>query len=578
MASKNSKRSKPRASNKKSSSREFGTNFGASDWVRSRELIQAAMRSSKKLATPFRQTSGDGASAGKNGAVDLPAQAALSRSKAELEEAIQRYVDVFDFAPVGYVTLDRTGRIEDINLNATKLFGRARNLLIGCPFSVLVNHEDTPLFLNHLLRCRSLEAHVETELRLKNAKQETIFAHISSTPTTSTTHGQAMLFQTAIVDLSERKRAEEALRESEEQNRAIVEQTTVGMARADRKGRTFFVNKAFCEMLGYEESELIGKTISTLTHPQERTQTAQAYKRLMQDGQPYEMEKRYIRKDGSVLWINVSASPVRDLRGKPQSAVAVVVDITARKKAEAALAKSREHLEELVAARTQALWETNVELQSEIERRKGLEGEILSIADREQQHLGQELHDGLCQQLAAIGLFAQATALRLKDHRVIQVEDIENITRLINDAVITARNISRDLHKEEVDAASLVQALQDLAKRKVWTVPCKFDQKTDILITDDGVAAELYRILREALVNANKHAKATRVVLEVARSNNELVFSVTDNGVGFSRKARRGRGIGFHIMQHRARSIGARLELESPRGGGARVVCRLPVS
>jgi signal transduction histidine kinase len=297
---------------------------------------------------------------------------------------------------------------------------------------------------------------------------------------------------------------------------------------------------------------------------------------MMKQGTPYDLEKRYIRKDGSVIWVNVSASPVRDPKGKAIAAVAVTVDVTQRKKAEAALKQSRLHLEELVKRRTRALRAANLELESEIRRRKGLEGEILSISDREQERLGEELHDGLCQQLAAIGLMARATALRLKDHRVVNSEDLENITQLINDATISARNIARGLHRDEVDAAGFNRALRDLTERKVWTTPSRLELKTTVQMNDDHVASQLYRILREAVVNANKHARASEIVLEVARSNGDLVFSVTDNGTGFSRRTRRGVGLGFHIMKHRAESIGARLEFESPRGGGARIVCRLP--
>ena len=109
------------------------------------------------------------------------------------------------------------------------------------------------------------------------------------------------------------------------------------------------------------------------------------FRRLIKHGEAYELEKRYIRKNGSVLWVNVSAAPVRDPEGNPRSAVAVVVDMTERKNAETALKRSRAQLEELVQKRTQALRETNRELQNEIQRGKGLEGEILSISDREQQ-------------------------------------------------------------------------------------------------------------------------------------------------------------------------------------------------
>ena len=84
--------------------------------------------------------------------------------------------------------------------------------------------------------------------------------------------------------------------------------------------------------------------------------------------------------------------------------------------------------------------------------------------------------------------------------------------------------------------------------------------------------------MREAIINANKHARASEIVLEVRRSKNDLIFSVTDNGVGFHHNAKGNQGLGFHIMKYRAESIGARLELESRKKTGARVTCYLPLS
>jgi two-component system NarL family sensor kinase len=168
--------------------------------------------------------------------------------------------------------------------------------------------------------------------------------------------------------------------------------------------------------------------------------------------------------------------------------------------------------------------------------------------------------------------------LRLKDHRVVQTEDLERIAQLINSSVMDARNIARDLHKEEIDAAEFPMALRGLVERKIWKTPCRLELKTEVSIEDDKVASQLYRILREAVINANKHARATQIILEVRRIKNELVFSVTDNGVGLSKKPKTGQGLGFHIMQYRAQSIGARLEFESPKKGGSRVACYLPLS
>ena len=95
--------------------------------------------------------------------------------------------------------------------------------------------------------------------------------------------------------------------------------------------------------------------------------------------------------------------------------------------------------------RTKALSVANAELKSEIERRKGLEGEILSVSDREQQRLGQELHDGLCQHLTAVAFMTRSIALRLKNHRVIDAADIEKVAELVNTAAVDTRNLSRAL-------------------------------------------------------------------------------------------------------------------------------------
>ncbi len=369
----------------------------------------------------------------------------------------------------------------------------------------------------------------------------------------------------------ERQRSAEALYDSEQRTRAMIEQTTVGIARADRKGRLLFVNQPFCKILGYTESELIGQPIRMFTYKHEMARSADLFNRLIREGRAYQMEKRYVRKDGSIIWVSVSASPVRDIQGKVQSVVGVVVDITDRKKAETELRRSKEMLELLVQRRTRALRVANAELKNEMAQRKGLESDILTVSDREQQRFGQELHDGLCQELGAIGLMAHSTALRLKNHRVVQVEDLEKIAQLINNSVIDVRNIARDLHKEEMDAAHFKKALHDLVERKIWNTPCRLKISTQFDIESDTTASELYRILREALMNVNKHARASRAVVEVGRRKDELVFRVIDNGVGMEPERRSGTGLGFHIMNYRAKSIGARLEVTSPKSGGTRV-------
>lgn len=171
---------------------------------------------------------------------------------------------------------------------------------------------------------------------------------------------------------------------------------------------------------------------------------------------------------------------------------------------------------------------------------------------------------------------ARSVALRLKNHRVIDAADIEKIAELVNNAASDTRNFSRALHRVDVDAASLISALQDLVDREIWKVPCRLEAKPSFQITDDATAAQLYRIAREAVINANKHAQAREIVVKLERSPQGMVMRISDDGVGFPTERRVKHGLGCHIMNYRAQQIGGRLEINSRKGGGTRVSCCLP--
>lgn len=387
----------------------------------------------------------------------------------------------------------------------------------------------------------------------------------------------ATMIARQLVQAIESARSEEALRKSEERHRGIVNQSLAGIAEMDLAGRFLSVNDPYCRITGYSRAELVGRLrMQDITHRDYAAQNVKLFEKCVKEGAPFEIEKEYVRKEGSRVDVLSSVSGVRDSTGKVQSVVAVSIDITGRKKAEAAVKKSKELLAVLVERRTRALRLANLELKSEIDRRKGLEGEILKVTDREQQRLGRELHDGLCQQLTGIGLMAQTVAVRLKNHRVVDVEDLEKIAKLVSDSAMEARMIARDLHKEQIEAAGFEQALRALTERTIWNTPCKLRLQTKLEIDNDRVASETYRILREAITNANKHARATRVIVSAWRQRRDLAISVDDDGVGLNGKGLTSDGLGFHIMKYRARTIGARVKVESPRKGGTRVTIYLP--
>jgi PAS domain S-box-containing protein len=137
-----------------------------------------------------------------------------------------------------------------------------------------------------------------------------------------------------LVDLTEIKRAETALRESEARFAAIVAQATAGIAETDVTGRFAHVNERYCQMVGYTSTELSRMRMQDITHPEDLPRNLELFEKLVQTGADFTIEKRYIRKDDAVVWVSNSVSGVRDSRGQVANFVAVSIDITERKLAE----------------------------------------------------------------------------------------------------------------------------------------------------------------------------------------------------------------------------------------------------
>jgi PAS domain S-box-containing protein len=165
--------------------------------------------------------------------------------------------------------------------------------------------------------------------------------------------GVALLWrQQRVWFFRERYEAAEALRQSEEQFRAMFERASVGIAQADLStGHWTRVNEKMCTITGYSAEELLRMRVSEITHPDDRQSDWEAYQRVVRGEQPdYRMEKRYLRKDGSVVWVNVNMTIIRDATGRPAQTVATIEDIAERKKAEAALVVSEARYRQLFEA------------------------------------------------------------------------------------------------------------------------------------------------------------------------------------------------------------------------------------
>jgi PAS domain S-box-containing protein len=175
-------------------------------------------------------------------------------------------------------------------------------------------------------------------------------------------------------DLSDRKQAEEALRQSENRFRSLFQDSSVGTVVVTPDGQFLQVNRAFCELIGYSESELIGQSLLAFTHADDREASARAYAEAVELGPCIRHhEKRYLHRNGQVVWGEVNANLIYDTDGKPSYLIAQILDITERKKAEESLRKARDELEQHVQERTAELAAANEQLHREIEDRKQIE-------------------------------------------------------------------------------------------------------------------------------------------------------------------------------------------------------------
>jgi PAS domain S-box-containing protein len=251
------------------------------------------------------------------------------------------------------------------------------------------------------------------------------------------------------------------------------------------------------------------------------------------------------------------------------------------RQSEEALIQVNNALEQRVKERTAELHDANRELSAEIVERTRLEREIICISEREQRRIGQDLHDGLCQELAAIAFMTGALATRMGRNEAPEAERIRDVSLLLNESIARCRDIARGLHPVEMDADGLMVALNDLARHTSQSVPCTFRCDEPILMPESDMALNLYRIAQEAVNNALKYSRATRITISLDRQGAALRLSVSDNGRGLpaSGKRRRrtpARGMGLHIMRYRARTMGATLHVRERRPHGTQVLCFLP--
>ena len=338
-------------------------------------------------------------------------------------------------------------------------------------------------------------------------------------------------------DISERVGSQEALRESEQRFRTAFGSAPVAMALTAADGQFLQVNRALCEMFGYTEKELMTKTVRDITHPNDLDITNKYIDRLL-NGQTVSsfVEKRYIHKFGLVIWGRTTASLIRDKSQRPLYFIAHIQDFTERKR---------------------------------------LEKEILEVSDREQGRIGQDLHDGLCQQLISAAFALNRLSQQLGSSAPSEADTASKIAEWLDQAISQARVLARGLYPVKLEADGLASALQELAEYVTdrFGITCVLENSEAVVLGDNAVATHVYRIAQEAVTNAVKHSKAARIRIKLTSQDGNISVWVQDNGSGIPDVITH--GMGLHIMHYRTRMIGGLLKIERGSDGGTVVVCSI---
>jgi len=359
-------------------------------------------------------------------------------------------------------------------------------------------------------------------------------------------------------DITERRRAEEALRESEARFASFMRHVPGTAVMRDFKGRYLFANEAWERLRHRTRQDREGKTIAEVWPPHLAAKFYKGDLQVIAQGKTVQTIEDIPQEDGIHNWL-VTNFPIPDKDGRPALIGAVGIDITLRRRAEEALRESEQRL-------------------------RFLTSQLLSAQERERKRISMELHDELGQSLAVLKLQIRAIERALSDDQQDLKAQCRELLHYLDGVIDDIRRLSRDLSPAILEDLGLESALKYLLDGvgKHYTVSHFFEvEDLDHLFPADAQII-IYRIFQECLTNISRHADATDFSISVKEYDGLISLVIEDNGAGFDPAqvlARRatGRGLGLAALDERARMLGGTLGIWSQPGSGTRITCVIPV-
>jgi PAS domain S-box-containing protein len=341
----------------------------------------------------------------------------------------------------------------------------------------------------------------------------------------------------SCVDITDRKRAEERLRASESRMQAILNSAADAIITMDIHGIIKSVNPASERMFGYAAAEMVGHNVGLVMPSPYREEHDGYLRRYLQTGEKHIIGARrelYARrKDGSIFTVHLAVSETEERK----VFTGILRDMTEYKQ---------------------------------------MERELVQVASRAQQRIGEDLHDSVGQELTALNLMAGTLAESLESDPANASKLVKRMKQGLKRSQKELRAVLRGLLPVAVDSAGLMAALTELANRthQDRQMTCTFECPEPVKVADNLTATHLFLIAQEAVQNAVKHARPRKIRISL-HANHQLVLQVACDGIGMPARPEANEGLGLRIMRNRAALIGAHLSIEPDEPTGTVVTCRL---
>jgi len=472
-----------------------------------------------------------------------------------LQESEVKHRAIFENTGTATLIIEEDMTISLTNMEFEKISGHKKQEVENkMPFTVFVHHEDLErLKKYHLLRRAdpdSAPRNYRAKLVDRRGNVKDVFATVSMIPNTKKS-------LVSILDITEHKKMEDKLTESEAKYRTLTEGSLTGIF-IHQDGKFVFVNDRFAEIHGYKADELIGEHHLKLIHPDEREMLSEmAERRLRGEPIPQRYEVRRLRKDGTTVWCEMMASLIQ-YHGKP-AIMGNVIDITDIKEAEEELKSSHEQLHNLY-----------IRLQT--------------VREEERILLAREIHDELGQVMTGLKMDLSWLENRLSRSGDKTLNNLlgktRSMTSLVESTIKTIRRIAAELRPGVLDDLGLVAAIewqaQDFQSRT--GIECKFITSLEQIELCEDYNTALFRILQETLTNVVRHAEATQVMINLNKKDDKIILEVKDNGKGIPEKqVFSSKSLGLLGMKERAQLFGGEVNITGKKGKGTRVMVRIPI-